>query len=72
MRRETDPHDARRIRLYPTALAHENLQRLRDVWSRLLDGIVPDPEQIETVTSTLRGIEAEPTARARRDARQIQ
>jgi MarR family transcriptional regulator, temperature-dependent positive regulator of motility len=65
VRRDVDQHDARRVRLYPTAQAHDNLQRLRDVWSRLLDGIVPDPEQIEVVNSTLRRIETQLIERAR-------
>jgi DNA-binding MarR family transcriptional regulator len=67
VRREVDRHDGRRVRLYPTAQAHDNLQRLRDVWSRLLDGIVPDPEEVEAVTATLRRIETELVERARRD-----
>jgi DNA-binding MarR family transcriptional regulator len=66
VRRDVDQHDGRRIRLYPTARAHENLQQLRDVWSRLLDGIVSDPEEIEAVNSTLRRIETQLVARARR------
>ncbi|WP_028924265.1 MarR family winged helix-turn-helix transcriptional regulator [Pseudonocardia acaciae] len=65
VRREVDQHDGRRVRLYPTARAHENLQHLRDVWSRLLDGIVPDPDEIEAVTSALRRIETQLVARAR-------
>lgn len=65
VRREVDQHDGRRVRLYPTARAHENLQHLRDVWSRLLDGIVPDPDEIEAVTATLRRIETQLVARAR-------
>jgi len=68
VRRDVDQHDGRRIRLYPTARAHDNLQQLRDVWSRLLDGIVSDPEEIEAVNSTLRRIETQLVARARRGA----
>jgi MarR family transcriptional regulator, temperature-dependent positive regulator of motility len=68
VRRDVDQHDARRIRLYPTARADDHLQQLRDVWSRLLDGIVSDPEEIEAVSSTLRRIETQLAARARRDA----
>jgi DNA-binding MarR family transcriptional regulator len=68
VRRDVDQHDGRRVRLYPTPQAHDNLQRLRDVWSRLLDGIVNDPEEIDTTISTLRRLETELTARARRDA----
>ena len=65
VRREVDEHDARRVRLYPTERAQDNLRRLKDVWSRLLDGIVPDPDLIHTMNSTLRGIETELVARAR-------
>lgn len=65
VRREVDQRDARRVRLYPTARAQENLERLRHIWSRLLDGIVPDVEEIETVNSTLRRIESQLTAKTR-------
>ena len=68
VRRDVDQHDGRRVRLYPTPQAHDNLQRLRDVWSRLLDGIINDPEEIDNAISTLRRLETELTARARRDA----
>jgi DNA-binding MarR family transcriptional regulator len=67
VRRNVDEHDGRRVRLYPTQKAHDNLQRLRDVRSRLLDGIVNDPEEIDTAISTLRRLETELTTRARRD-----
>ncbi|WP_236789587.1 MarR family winged helix-turn-helix transcriptional regulator [Amycolatopsis sp. GM8] len=66
VRREVDAHDARRVRLYPTERAQENLNWLKDVWSRLLDGIVTDPEEIQTMTSNLRRIETELVARTRR------
>jgi DNA-binding MarR family transcriptional regulator len=72
VRREVDQHDARRVRLYPTARAHDNLQRLHDVWSRLLDGIVSDPNEIEAVSSTLRRIETELLARARHGAGRVE
>jgi DNA-binding MarR family transcriptional regulator len=65
VRRDVDPHDARRVLLYPTAQAQDNLQRLHDVWSRLLEGVVFDPDEIDAVTSTLRRIETELVARAR-------
>lgn len=66
VRRETDRHDARRIHLYPTERAQEHLAELHDVWSRLLDGIVSDPGEIDVVISVLRHIEVELAARARR------
>lgn len=66
VRRDVDQHDARRIRLYPTARAQDNLHRLREVWSRLLDGILSGPEEIDAVNSTLRRIETQLVARTRR------
>ena len=68
VRRDVDQHDGRRVLLYPTARAHEHLRQLREVWSRLLDGVVPDPDEIEAVTATLRRIETQLVSRARRDA----
>ncbi|MGW7689053.1 MarR family winged helix-turn-helix transcriptional regulator [Streptomyces asiaticus] len=59
VRREVDEHDARRVRLYPTDRARENLQRLREAWSRLLEGTVTDTNEIATVISTLQRIEAQ-------------
>ncbi|HUQ54687.1 MarR family winged helix-turn-helix transcriptional regulator [Lentzea sp.] len=55
--RETDREDARRVRLYPTARAKENLQRLNDVWSELLDGVVSDDEEADAMIAALRRIE---------------
>ncbi|ONH51329.1 MarR family transcriptional regulator [Frankia sp. CcI49] len=57
VRRDLDPLDARCVRLYPTAQAHENLQRLRQAWSQTLAGIVDEPETIDLVNTTLRRIE---------------
>jgi MarR family transcriptional regulator, temperature-dependent positive regulator of motility len=68
VRRDVDQSDGRRVRLYPTPQAHDNLERLRDLWSRLLDGIVNDPEEIDIAISLLRRLEIDLTARARRDA----
>lgn len=64
--RDADQDDGRKIRLYPTDRAHENLRQLRDVWSRLLDGVVEDPEEIEVMTATLRRMETQLVARTRR------
>lgn len=58
VRREVDKRDARCVHLYPTDQAHENLQQLRDSWSRTLDGIVDDPQTIDYVNATLRDIES--------------
>lgn len=67
VRRDVDKDDSRRVHLFPTARAHDNLQSLRDVWSRLLDDIVNDPEEVDALISTLRRLETELTARTRRD-----
>ena len=69
VRREVDQHDARRVRLYPTEKAQENLQRLREVWSRLLKETVADPDEIDAAISTLRHIETRLVARTRDGAR---
>ncbi|MEU5629774.1 MULTISPECIES: MarR family winged helix-turn-helix transcriptional regulator [Streptomyces] len=70
VRRDTDPRDARRVRLYPTPKAAENLQRLRDTWTRLLDGTVTDADQIDTLTAALHDIETRLVARSRSATRQ--
>ena len=67
VRRDIDRADTRRVRLYPSKLAHENLQLLRDVWGRLLGGIIDDPDDIDRVNATLRRIEAALIVRARHD-----
>lgn len=71
VRREIDQQDARRVRLYPTGKAAENLRRLRDIWSHLLDGVVTEPDEIDAVISTLRHIETQLLARTRGGAQQI-
>jgi hypothetical protein len=63
VRREIDARDARIVHLYPTERAREGLRHLRDTWSRTLEGIVDDPETIDSVNATLRRIENELTAR---------
>lgn len=55
--REPDPEDARRVRLYPTDRAQENLRRLSDLWSDLLDGVVTDRAEVDATIATLRHIE---------------
>jgi DNA-binding MarR family transcriptional regulator len=69
VRRDVDPHDARRVRLYPTEKAQANLRRLHEVWSRLLDETVADSHEIDAVISTLRHMEARLVGRARGGAR---
>lgn len=56
IRRAVDADDARRVRLFPTGKAEENLMRLRQVWSRLLDNAVDDA-QAEAIAAQLRHIE---------------
>ncbi|MFI1920470.1 MarR family winged helix-turn-helix transcriptional regulator [Nocardia sp. NPDC020380] len=63
VRREVDAHDARRVRLYPTEKAQENLQRLRELWSSLLHEAVADPDEIDATITTLRQIETTLVAR---------
>ncbi len=69
VRREVDQRDARRVRLYPTEKAQESLQRLREVWSQLLEGTVADPDEIDAAISTLRRIETRLVARTGDGAR---
>lgn len=65
VRRDADQHDARRVRLHPTPKAAENLQRLRDTWARLLDGIVTDADEIGTLIAALQNIETQLVAQSR-------
>jgi MarR family transcriptional regulator, temperature-dependent positive regulator of motility len=69
VRRDVDQADARRVRLYPTEKAHENLQRLREVWSLLLKETITDSDEIDAAISTLRQIETRLVARTRGGAR---
>jgi len=64
VRRDVDQEDARRVRLYPTDSARENLQLLHELWTGLLDGIVDDPSEIDRANAVLRLIEAGIVARA--------
>ncbi|ANZ39688.1 MarR family transcriptional regulator [Lentzea guizhouensis] len=63
--READAEDARRVRLYPTARAQDNLRRLSELWSDLLDGAVSDEDEVESMISALRRIEAKLAEKAR-------
>ena len=65
VRRESDPDDARRVRLYPTPKAGENLRRLEDVWGGLLAEAVPDGAEADDMIVVLRRIEAQLLARSR-------
>jgi DNA-binding MarR family transcriptional regulator len=58
IRRDVDPEDARRVLLYPTDLALENLQFLHDRWSRLLAGVIENPDEITAVNAVLKRIES--------------
>ncbi|MFD4640257.1 MarR family winged helix-turn-helix transcriptional regulator [Lentzea sp. NPDC058436] len=64
--RETDQEDARRVRLYPTTRAQENLRRLHDLWSDLLDGVVSDDDEVDAMIGTLRRMETGLAAKARK------
>lgn len=70
MRRDVDTRDARGVQLYPTGRAQENLQNLREAWSRTLEGTVDDAETIDIVTAALRRIENELIARRQRAGQQ--
>lgn len=65
LRRDADQHDARRVRLYPTPKAAENLERLRDTWARLLDGTVTDADEVDTLIAALQNIETRLVAQSR-------
>jgi MarR family transcriptional regulator, temperature-dependent positive regulator of motility len=65
VRRDISQQDSRRVHLYPTDLAHDNMQLLQDVWSRLLDGIFDDPGEIDRAIAALRRIETQLVARTR-------
>jgi len=65
VRREVDQHDARQVHLYPTEKARENLQRLREIWSSMLEDTVADPDEIDAAISTLRHIETRLVTRTR-------
>jgi MarR family transcriptional regulator, temperature-dependent positive regulator of motility len=70
VRRDVDTRDARGVQLYPTGRAQENLQNLRETWSRTLEGTVDDPETIDVVNAALRRIENELIARRQRTGEQ--
>ncbi|MEV6784780.1 MarR family transcriptional regulator [Streptomyces sp. NPDC051098] len=70
VRRDTDEHDARRVRLYPTPKAAENLQQLHATWTRLLDGTVTDADDIDTLIAALQNIETRLVTQSRSVARQ--
>ncbi|MGW3238146.1 MarR family winged helix-turn-helix transcriptional regulator [Streptomyces olivaceus] len=70
LRRDADQHDARRVRLYPTPKAAENLERLRDTWARMLDGTVTDAGEVDTLIAALQNIETRLVAQSRSTTRQ--
>lgn len=69
VRRDADQLDARRVRLYPTPKAAENLQRLRDTWTRLLDGTVTDADETDILIAALQDIETRLVAQSHGAAR---
>jgi DNA-binding MarR family transcriptional regulator len=58
VQRTVDRNDARRVRLYPTELADRHLDTLRAACSRLLDGVLDDPDEIDRINDALRRIES--------------
>jgi DNA-binding MarR family transcriptional regulator len=68
VRRDVDAADGRRVRLYPTERAQHNLRQLREIWSRLLDGVIADPAGVEQLTAGLRRVETGLAARASSNA----
>jgi DNA-binding MarR family transcriptional regulator len=69
VRRQVDRHDTRRVLLFPTEKAQQNLQRLREIWSQLLEETVTDPDEIAAIISTLRNIETGLVSRTRGEDR---
>ncbi|TWV40412.1 MarR family transcriptional regulator [Streptomyces misionensis] len=65
VRREADSEDARRVRLYPTQKAAENLRRLEDTWSGLLAEALPDAAEADATIATLRRVESQLVDRIR-------
>jgi DNA-binding MarR family transcriptional regulator len=65
--RKADTNDARRVSLYPTALAGESRQRLGEEWYRLLRGIENNPAKIDELVATLQRIESELVCRRQRE-----
>lgn len=65
--RKAYANDARRVSLYPTALARESRRRLGEEWHRLLRGIEDDPAKVDEFIATLRRIESELVSRRRRE-----
>lgn len=65
--REVDANDARRVSLYPTALATETRRRLGEEWYRLLQGIEGDSAKINHLIATLQRIEVALVSRRRRE-----
>jgi DNA-binding MarR family transcriptional regulator len=70
VRRDADPRDARRVLLYPTGKAEENLRHLREAWTRLLDGTISDADEVDFLIEALRNIENRLIARTRGATRQ--
>ena len=63
--RKADANDARRVSLYPTALARKTREKLGVDWYRLLRGIEDDPAKIDNLIVTLKRIESELVERRR-------
>lgn len=59
IRRETDERDTRSVRLYPTSIADQNIERLRKAWSEAIAGAFEDTETVKVVSAALQRIEAQ-------------
>ncbi|WP_156887361.1 MarR family winged helix-turn-helix transcriptional regulator [Propionicicella superfundia] len=55
--RSTDPHDRRGVRLSPTPLADQNLERIRSEWTRLLMPVVGGRAELPEVNRLLRDLD---------------
>ncbi|GAN67547.1 hypothetical protein AOR01nite_25490 [Acetobacter orleanensis] len=67
MRQEKDSRDARGKKLYLTSIAKTNFTRMRDAWSKDLQGLIEDAGQLDLVNATLKDIETKLLARRRTD-----
>lgn len=57
LRQESDERDARGKKLYLTDRAKANFSRMQDVWSRDLEGLIEDGEQLDVVNALLKDVE---------------
>ncbi|MBF0877201.1 MarR family transcriptional regulator [Gluconobacter cerevisiae] len=67
LRQEKDTRDARGKKLYLTDVAKTNFSLMREAWSKDLEGLIEDSDQIDLVNTTLKDIETKLLARRRTD-----